>query len=110
MINLEIDTYDKKLINEILGTNRIEIGTASKIHDDVTIIFHSAYFKKSFNIPDTYRFVIEIITAFSVSYFANWLYGKLNNRAEKIRINGEEININIDDIQISIRRLNKDRE
>lgn len=108
MIKIEIDTYDKKLITDIMATNRFEQGIKNKIHEDVTIVYDGAIFRKSFDIPNTFMFIVNIASSIGASYFANWLYEKLKNKTEKMRINGKEVNI--DNINITINNEYKDNK
>ncbi|UCF13632.1 MAG: hypothetical protein JSW06_05075 [Thermoplasmatales archaeon] len=99
-INIEVDTYDKRLTTDILGKKPISSGDKRDIYKNTTMVYQLTLKKFSIEEPDTIIFtlVVEGNLATNTSIFATWLYDNLKNRAVKLKIN--QIDVEIDEEEI----------
>jgi hypothetical protein len=86
-LDLNIETFDKTLCSEILGTTHEKAGTVVAA-DGVTLEYQGTYFRKGVGFPDILEFVLSIPKDVAIGLFAAWLYDKLSRKKiEKITIN-----------------------
>lgn len=99
-INIEVDTYDKRLTTDILGKKSISSGDKRDIYKNTTMVYQLTLKKFSIEEPDTIIFTLDVEgnIATNTSIFATWLYDNLKNRAVKLKIN--QIDVEIDEEEI----------
>ena len=99
-INIEVDTYDKRLTTDILGKKSISSGDKRDIYKNTTMVYQLTLKKFSIEEPDTVIFTLDVEgnIATNTSIFATWLYDNLKNRAVKLKIN--QIDVEIDEEEI----------
>ena len=99
-INIEVDTYDKRLTTDILGRKSISSGDKIDIYRNMVLEYQLTLKKFSIEEPDTVIFTLDVEgdVATNTSIFATWLHDNLKNRAVKLKIN--QIDVEIDEEEI----------
>ena len=107
---LEIDTYDKKLLSDLMGNpGTFKRGMMSKVPDVMDITLDSLDIRKGFGFPETLTFALTFATSVGASIIANWLYDRLKGRVEKISIDRLEIELDEGEIKkVIYEKIRKD--
>ena len=94
-INIEVETYDKKLSTDIFGKKTISPGYKKDIYKNTKLEYQLTLKKFSIKEPDTILFTLDIDgdIATNTSIFATWLHDNLKDRANKLKINTSEVEI-----------------
>ncbi len=104
-INIEVDTYDKRLATDILGRKSINSGDKIDIYRNTALEYQMTLKKFSIEAPDTVIFTLDVEgdVATNTSIFATWLHDNLKNRAVKLKINRTEVEIDEREIKILLK-------
>lgn len=94
-INIEVDTFDKKLTANILGKKLVNSGDKIDIYRNTTLSYHLTLKNFSIDEPDKVIFNLDIVgdLATNMSIFATWLQDNLRGKAEKLTINQKVVEI-----------------
>jgi hypothetical protein len=99
-MQLEIDTEDRKLGFDLVGTsNSLSPGTKVEIPGSAILTFDGLIGRKAFGFPVTLEFILTFSSGVSAGIVANWLYEKIKGRALKLRIDRTEVQINKGEIE-----------
>ena len=106
-INIEVDTYDKRLTTDILGKKSISSGDKRDIYKNTTLEYQLILKKFSIEEPDTILFTLDVEgdIGTNTSIFATWLRDNLKDRAEKLRVNRTEVEIDEGEIKKTINEI-----
>jgi len=106
-INIEVDTYDKRLTTDILGKKSISSGDKRDIYKNTTMVYQLTLKKFSIEEPDTVIFTLDVggNIATNTSIFATWLHDNLKDRAVKLKINRTEVEIDEEEIKKIINEI-----
>ena len=92
-MELEIHTWDKTLLFDILDKSSASIGDAITIPGDAKLTYKGTLICKALGIPRIINFVLTFGSGVAAGVVANWIYDKLKHRVEKIVINKKEIQL-----------------
>jgi hypothetical protein len=108
-MQLEIDTKDRKLGFDLVGTlNSLRPGTKVEIPGSAILTFDGLIGRKAFGFPITLEFIVSFTSAVSAGIVANWLYEKIKGRASTLRIDRTEVQINKGEIErVIIEKIEK---
>lgn len=90
-MELEIQTYDRLLVFDVLGKKSASIDDSVDLPGNAKIFYKEILGCKSVGIPETINFVLTFGSGVAAGVVANWIYDKLKNKTEKITINRKEI-------------------
>ncbi len=90
-MDIEIKTYDKSLIFEILGKRSASIKDSVDIPGKAKLTYNGTFICKSIGIPDTINLALTFGSGVASGVVANWIYDKLKGKTEQISINRTEI-------------------
>ena len=108
-IDLEIETFDKKLDFDLFETKeRLERGMTKQLENGVSLEYKGTEIRLGVGFPDIILLVLDIASSVAVGLFVSWLYDKLKNRATKIKINEIEVEIDKEEIKkLLIRQIER---
>lgn len=92
-MDIEIKTYEKSLVFEILGKRSASIQDSVYIPGDAKLIYNGSLICKSIGIPETINFTITFGSGVAAGVVANWIYDKLKDKTKEIYINKVKIEL-----------------
>ncbi len=110
-LQIEIDTEDRKLGFDLMGTpDSLSAGSEVKVPGNALLAFEGIIGRKAFGFPGTLEFIMTFTTGVSAGVVANWLYEKLKGRTSRIRIDRTEVQLNKGEIErIIVERIEKNK-
>lgn len=109
-IRLSIDTDDRWLAFDLMGSSTVGEGTATAISDGATLTVAAWHFRKALGLPETLELVLSFGTGVASGLVANWLFGKLKGRNATLRIEEQWVEIEEDEIKRIISRVTERQE
>ena|SRR5271157_866797 len=104
-LNIEIESTDRGLAMEMLGTNELSAGdTQISLGDGSTVTWLGAQSTKSAGAPQVFWLAISTV---GLNLVSNWFYDRLKGRSAKLRINRTEVEIEPDKIRVVIEQIEK---
>lgn len=93
-MQLEIETRDRQLAYEILGTpNEVSSGSFVSVPGGGRLTFEYLTAYKALDIPETLHFIVDVTTNLEVGLLSAWLYEKVRGRTTRIHINRIEVQV-----------------
>src|SRR5690348_1628327 len=87
-IPLEIETHDRRLAFEILGSTNISLGDTLDAPGGVHLKYQGSLIRKAFGIPEVLQFILDASVNIELGLFGAWLYDKVKSKEiERIIIN-----------------------
>jgi len=106
-LDIQIETTERQLDMEMLGTDTLSVGVPVAIMNGVSATW-SAPLKKHAGEPKIFQLAIEVASGVGIHLLGSWLYEKLKGHNAKLRINRTEVEIEPDKIRVVIERIEKD--
>lgn len=86
-IPLAIQTRDRFLAFEIVGSSSLQVGMTVPIMDTATLTFEGSFLQKAADLADVLSFVIDATINIELNLIAAWLYEKLRGKSvEQVKI------------------------
>jgi len=99
-INIEINTYERRLVFDLIGKSSVTKNDEIQISDQIKLRYAGSYIRKGLDFPEIIYIVVSFSSGVAVSVFANWLYDKLKGkRIEKFMIEKTEIELDQGEIK-----------
>lgn len=99
-MNIEIHTYDGRLVYELLGKSSATVDDEIQISDQIKLRYDGSYIRKAIGFPEIARFVLTFASGAATGVAGNWLYDKLKGRKiEKLVIEKTEVEIDRGEIK-----------
>lgn len=93
-VMLEIETNDRKLEWDLLGSPKVLLaGVSVTLPDGSVLAWQPGILRKGHGFPQVIRFVLTVGRDVGIGVLGNYIYGKLRDRATKLRVDREEIQI-----------------
>jgi hypothetical protein len=109
-IKLSLDTEDRRLGFDLLGTTRLNAESSAELPGGARLKFQSIIARKAFGVPETLELVLTFGTGVASGVVANWLYQKLKDRNVKLRIEEYEVELEEGEIKKIISRVIERKE
>lgn len=88
IIPLKIETHDRHLGFEMLGSNSHSIGDTVELPGGATLEFQGSLVRKSVGIPELLKFLLDTSLGVDIGLLSAWLYDKVKGKdVERIVIN-----------------------
>jgi hypothetical protein len=92
-ITIEIETQDKFLANELLGTNQTQHGMQIELPSGAVLQYNKTAFRKAAGLPEVVSLTLRFGEDVATSLVAAWLYDKLKDRASKLKMAEKSVEI-----------------
>src|SRR5712691_1396260 len=92
-IEMEIDTDDHQLLNDLLEnpSSPVQPGYQKRLSNGATITLKRDVKRRGFNIPpESITLVLSLGTSITTNILSSWLYEKLKGRTIKLNIKSKE--------------------
>ena len=96
-MELEIYTYDKSLLYDILG--RASDSRSVTIPGNATLTYKVSTMRLADGLPEIINFAMTFGSGIATGLISNWIYDKLTRRTEKILINRKEVYLDKEEIK-----------
>ena len=90
-MELKIYTHDKDILFDILSKPSVSRDESVAIPGDAKLTYEGTTIRLADGLPEIINFALTFGSGVAAGVVANWLYDKLNKRAEKIVINRKEV-------------------
>ena len=77
LLRLEIETHDRFLGFEIMGTNSLASGASISAPGGAVLRYEGSLVRKALGIPEVLQFLVEASINVDLALFATWLYEKV---------------------------------
>lgn len=99
-MNIEIHTYDRGLVFDLLGKSSASVHDEIQMSDQIKLRYDGSYIRKAVGFPEIAKFVLTFGSGMAAGVAANWLYDKLKGRKiEKLIIERTEVEIDQGEIK-----------
>lgn len=103
LLTIDIDTKDKQLATEIMGSDtEPKIGATLRINDDLAVRFEGHYLRQLGNHPDTISLLVAVQSEAVISSLVDFLLDAMRGRIVELRINRKRTELEREDLSKTI--------
>ena len=91
---LEIESNDRGLASDVMGSRSLSLGQVAALAPDVSIQYRGSVIRKHFGAAEVTEFMIAFGAGVTANYVAALLYEKLHGRADRVSIDRVDVRFN----------------
>ena len=99
-MNIEVHTFDKFLVYELLGKSSVSLNDEVQVSDQIILRFNGIDFQKAVGLPEIINLILALGSVKAIEVASKWLHDKLKGKKiEKLVIEKTEVEIDQGEIK-----------